>query len=287
MTPRSSALASAAAILVGFLTGCATSAPPTVRAAARTTSPPPAVVVVTTTAARAPTRTPTPAAPAQGIRRPSPAARTSSPARPAAPPLLVTRLHGVGSARQVVSVTNGGYGDSYATVRAFTRTASGWTQTFGPWQTRIGMAGFAPPGEKREGDDRTPTGSYGFQFMFGVAPDPGVRFPYRHITGSYLVWDDDPSSPAYNTLVDTRTADAGRSPEPMYVTPAYTYGVVIGYNTARTPGLGSAIFLHQQHEGATTGCVELPQDELLPLLRWLDPSNAPRIVMGPESVVAG
>ncbi|HVV29865.1 MAG TPA: L,D-transpeptidase family protein [Mycobacteriales bacterium] len=216
----------------------------------------------------------------------APAAASTHPAPPAAPALLVTRLHDVGSARQVISVTADGYGTSYATFRAFTRTSAGWTQTFGPWTARIGTRGFAPAGAKKEGDGRTPTGAYGFQYFFGVQPNPGVRYAYRVVTGSYIVWDDDPASPNYNLWVDTRTTDAGANPEPMYHLPVYDYGAVIGYNTARTPGLGSAIFLHQNGSGSTAGCVSLPQSELLAVLRWLDPSASPRIVLGVTSAVA-
>jgi L,D-peptidoglycan transpeptidase YkuD (ErfK/YbiS/YcfS/YnhG family) len=79
--------------------------------------------------------------------------------------------------------------------------------------------------------------------------------------------------------VDARRAGAGASPEPMDVS-AYDFGVVIGYNTARTPGLGSAIFLHLNIGIATAGCVTLPEAELLPLLRWLNPARSPRIMMG-------
>jgi L,D-peptidoglycan transpeptidase YkuD (ErfK/YbiS/YcfS/YnhG family) len=61
---------------------------------------------------------------------------------------------------------------------------------------------------------------------------------------------------------------------------AYADGMVIGYNTARTPGLGSAIFLHLNIGIATAGCVTLPPAELLPLLRWLSPARSPRIRMG-------
>jgi L,D-peptidoglycan transpeptidase YkuD (ErfK/YbiS/YcfS/YnhG family) len=200
-------------------------------------------------------------------------------------PLLVDRLDGVGSARQVVSVTNGGYGSSYATVEAFTKTGSGWRRTFGPWPARIGYSGFAPPGEKREGDGRTPTGSYPFAYMFGVYADPGVRYTYRRVTGDYIVWDDDSASRNYNLWVDTRSGDAGRDPEPMDRLPSYGYGAVIAYNTSRTPGAGSAIFLHVAHTGATAGCVSLPQSQLLALLRWLDPAAAPRIIMGTASAV--
>jgi L,D-peptidoglycan transpeptidase YkuD (ErfK/YbiS/YcfS/YnhG family) len=199
--------------------------------------------------------------------------------------LLVERLHGVGNAHQVVSVVANGYGSSSATLQAFTKTASGWKRSFGPWSAHIGRHGFAPPGDKREGDLRTPSGSYGFSFMFGVRANPGVRYEYRRVTGDWHVWADDPGTARYNLWSDTRTQDAGPSPEPMNNVPAYNYSAVIAYNTARTSGLGSAIFLHVSTGGGTAGCVSLPTGELLDVLRWLDPAKAPRIIMGTEAYV--
>ena len=211
---------------------------------------------------------------------------TSAPTAAASPRrhLLVERLAGIGDARQVVAVTARRYGTSYATVTAFARTAQGWRQVYGPWTARIGGNGFAPERRKREGDGRTPTGVFGFQFMFGVEPNPGVRYPYR-LALSTSWWDDDAASVHYNEWVDSRTEYPGRDPEAMRQVPAYRYGAVIGYNLARTPGLGSAIFLHVAHTGATSGCVSLPQPELLAVLRWLDPAQSPRIVMGTMSAV--
>ena len=211
----------------------------------------------------------------------SPRATTAKLVRPQ---LLVQRLNGVGAARQVVAVTASGYGTSYATLTAFTRTASGWRQTFGPWAARIGYRGFAPPQQKREGDGRSPTGAFGFQFMFGVEPNPGVRYSYRRALATSW-WDDDPRSAGYNEWVDSRTGDPGRAPEAMRQVPSYRYGVVIAFNVARRPGGGSAIFLHVAHTGATSGCVSLPEPELLAILRWLDPSRSPRIIMGVTSAV--
>ncbi len=124
----------------------------------------------------------------------------------------------------------------------------------------------------------TPSGTFGFGFFFGVDPDPGAHFPYRTVH-AYDVWDDDPASPLYNQWVDDRYADPGADPEPMDV-PAYDLGAVIGYNTARTPGLGSAIFLHVNTGTPTAGCVTLPAGELLEILRWLNPAASPRIAMG-------
>ena len=171
------------------------------------------------------------------------------------------------------------YGAHVATLTAYERTGTAWRQVFGPWTATIGRNGIAPPGDKREGDGRTPSGTFGFDFMFGVNPNPSVKFPFRAITGPNIVWDDDPASANYNRWIDTNQASAGASPEPMYVS-AYGWGAVIAYNTARTPGLGSAIFLHLSNAASTAGCVALPQDQLLAILRWLDPARRPRIAIG-------
>ena len=182
------------------------------------------------------------------------------------------------AARQLITVTAASYGATYALLTAYRRTGHGWQRVFGPWTARIGRNGFAAPGRKREGDGRTPSGSFSLPYIFGAGPDPGFRLRYRQIR-PYDYWDDDPASPRYNEWVDSRHASPGANPEPMDVS-AYYDGVVIGYNTARTPGLGSAIFLHRSIGIATTGCVTLPPGELLPLLHWLDPARSPRIRMG-------
>jgi L,D-peptidoglycan transpeptidase YkuD (ErfK/YbiS/YcfS/YnhG family) len=238
-----------------------------------TTVPPTTAPPVTEPPTTAPPATTTP--PPTTGPAPAPAA-TASP---------VDALVGVGSARQVISVLADGYGQTTATFTAYERDGTGWTQVFGPWTANVGFSGFAPPDAKREGDGRTPSGSYPFDFFFGVEANPGVKFPWRDVIGTQIVWDDDSSSPHYNEWVDTTTGDAGAGPEPMYNRPAYNYGAVIAYNTARTPGLGSAIFLHVSTGGSTAGCVSLPQGQLLDVLRWLDPAQQPRIVMGLRGVV--
>lgn len=163
-----------------------------------------------------------------------------------------------------------------ATFTAYRVVGQTRVRVFGPWTAHVGYNGIAPAGQKREGDGRTPSGTFGFSFFFGLKKSPGVHFPYRPIH-SYDYWDDDPASPLYNTWVDTRSNDAGQAPEPMETRPQYNYGAVIGYNTARTPGLGSAIFLHVARNGPTTGCVSLPPAQLLQVLRWLDPARSPQI----------
>jgi L,D-peptidoglycan transpeptidase YkuD (ErfK/YbiS/YcfS/YnhG family) len=185
---------------------------------------------------------------------------------------------------QLVTVTAASYGATRAELTAYRRAGGKWRRVFGPWTAWIGRNGMAAPGAKREGDGRTPSGTFGFGFFFGVDPNPGVHFPYRRVHAPD-VWDDDPSSPLYNEWVDDRYANPGAGPEPMDVS-AYDFGAVIGYNTARTPGLGSAIFLHLNIGTPTAGCVTLPPGELLEILRWLNPAASPRITMGVRTSAA-
>lgn len=183
--------------------------------------------------------------------------------------------------RQLITVTAASRTTTYATFRAYQVTGTKRTEVFGPWTARVGYNGIAAPGGKREGDGRTPSGTYGFGFFFGVDPNPGVAYPYRR-ADSDDYWDDDPASPRYNEWVDAATANPGRDPEPLRDVPAYDYAAVIAYNTARTPGLGSAIFLHVGTGTATAGCVSLPASELLKVLRWLRPADVPLITIGAQ-----
>lgn len=178
--------------------------------------------------------------------------------------------------RQLITVTATSHSTSYATFRAYQVTGTTKVLVAGPWTARVGYNGIAAPGQKREGDGRTPSGTYGFSFFFGVYPNPGVAFPFRHAY-TYDYWDDDPRSQHYNMWVDARFYATGRNPEPLHNIPAYDYAAVVAYNTARTPGLGSAIFLHVGTGTATAGCVSLPTSELLRILRWLRPADYPRI----------
>lgn len=178
---------------------------------------------------------------------------------------------------------------SIATLYTLERNAAGWTARFGPTAVMIGRNGLASRGEKHEGDGRTPTGVFPLDFTFGYSQaNPGLM-PYRQATDDD-VWINDPNSPDYNTWTK-RSWTGAASYEPMKRSDdAYRYGIVIGYN--RNPiikGLGSAIFVHVRlEEGETTsGCVSVPQDELLKILAWLDPAKNPQILMANRHDLAG
>jgi L,D-peptidoglycan transpeptidase YkuD (ErfK/YbiS/YcfS/YnhG family) len=199
----------------------------------------------------------------------------------APPPLLVERLS-VGAAQQVITVTSSSWSSSSATLQAFEKDGDGWRAFTGPVPVFVGVHGFSA--DKREGDGKTPAGTYGFQLMFGTAPDPGVRYQFRR-AGPSDVWVDDPSSAFYNTWQQDPADGRWASAESLDQPAPYHEAAAVAYNADRVPGRGSAIFLHVSLGRPTAGCVAVNETVLLQLLRWLDPARAPVIVMGPTAFV--
>jgi L,D-peptidoglycan transpeptidase YkuD (ErfK/YbiS/YcfS/YnhG family) len=185
------------------------------------------------------------------------------------------------SSTQLVTVVAPAHATS-GTLSTWVRDGRCWRRVGGPWIARLGRSGLST--HKREGDGATPTGTYGFaSTIYGIAANPGVRFRYHRLAcGDW--WDEDPSSPTYNTF---RHVACGRAPpfgggsEALWrISPQYRYFAVIDYNASPTvPGRGSAIFVHVA-VGATAGCVSLPERRLVQLLRWLKPSAQPLIRLG-------
>jgi L,D-peptidoglycan transpeptidase YkuD (ErfK/YbiS/YcfS/YnhG family) len=165
------------------------------------------------------------------------------------------------------------------TLSLWVRSGSCWRRVAGPWDARLGRSGLSA--HKREGDGATPTGTYRLgSTVYGIAQNPGAHLRYhRLVCGDW--WDEDASSPTYNTF---RHVGCGRAPpfgaasEALWrISPQYRYFAVIDYNTRPVVhGRGSAIFLHVA-VGATAGCVSLPEAQLVQLLRWLRPAAKPLI----------
>ncbi|SCL36745.1 L,D-peptidoglycan transpeptidase YkuD, ErfK/YbiS/YcfS/YnhG family [Micromonospora rhizosphaerae] len=188
---------------------------------------------------------------------------------------------------QLVVVTGDGWRTSHATLETFVRTGSRWdaVAVLPAW---IGADGFSDA--HVEGVPTTPTGVFAFgPTMYGISPDPGVRFPY-HLLGPDHWWNANPDSSAYNTFQHTGTNPGGESEALWREVPAYTHLAVIAYNmpptvAAPVPYAGSGIFLHEFSRpggNATAGCVALSHDDLVGVLRWLDPAASPRIVLAPR-----
>ncbi len=214
---------------------------------------------------------------------------TTAPARPTCSASLAGSLASTGAASQLITVNAPSYTTTTATVTLWQRQGACWVLAGGPWPGAIGLNGFSD--HHHEGDPTTPTGAYPVgRVMYGTAPDPGVRYQYHQLVcGDW--WDEDPSSPFYNTFQHVpcgQTPAFGDNSEALWQEGnAYPSFVVVDYNTdPAVPGAGSGVFIHADIGGPTNGCVSLPLGELDTLLRWLDPADSPLVVMGPDSEIS-
>jgi L,D-peptidoglycan transpeptidase YkuD (ErfK/YbiS/YcfS/YnhG family) len=210
-------------------------------------------------------------------------AATTKAAAPAAQANLASRLHTIPSGtRQLIVVYSNGYGTSVATLETFEKVNGAWQSKFGTMSARIGTKGFSD--NHVENDPTTPTGVYSIgSTMYGVNSNPGVKYSYHQLVANDY-WDENPSSPTYNSFVHG-TNPGGGSEALWQTVPQYNYFAVINYNipaVSATPARGSGIFLHQMGSGGTAGCVSLGQSDLIRVLDWLDPSASPRVVMAPS-----
>ena len=113
--------------------------------------------------------------------------------------------------RQLIAVDAASRRTTYASVRLWQRHGDCWSPSPGPWTARVGRNGLSA--HHREGDGTTPTGVFALDdTVYGSRPDPGVRYRYHRIVcGDW--WDEDASSPTYNTS-STSAAAAGRRSTP-------------------------------------------------------------------------
>jgi L,D-peptidoglycan transpeptidase YkuD (ErfK/YbiS/YcfS/YnhG family) len=184
---------------------------------------------------------------------------------------------------QLITVEAPSTTTTYATLRTWRRSRGCWRGVAGPFPARVGRNGIRK--NRREGDGTTPIGTFPIgRVMYGNEPNPGVRFRYVRLRcGDW--WNEDPSSPTYNTLQRLRC----RQQPPFRVVSAgmwqdrtaYPHLAVVEFNmNPVVPGRGSGIFLHAQTGGPTNGCISLRRRDLVRVLRWLRPTAAPSIAIG-------
>lgn len=149
----------------------------------------------------------------------------------------------------------------------------------------IGKGGFVAASDKREGDGKTPLGTY-FLRECWYRPDkmdaPQTSLPLRAIS-LQDGWCDAPEHAEYNHHV---LLPFPVSHERLWRDEDDCYDLIvpIGYNDAPVKaGHGSAIFLHvaKPAYSGTEGCVALEKGELLSLLPLLGPDS--RIIISPRA----
>lgn len=130
-------------------------------------------------------------------------------------------------------------------------------------------------GKVQEGDEKTPRGLYTLDEAFGTLPGlEDFKVPYLQVDEGYY-WVGDSSSPYYNTMVDIRRTgevfSKGQSEHlSTYGGKAYNYCIAVGYNKEQTPHKGSAIFLHCIGGPGTGGCIAIPEEAMVTVLKNME-----------------
>lgn len=129
-------------------------------------------------------------------------------------------------------------------------------------------------GKIREGDGKTPSGTYNLTQPFGIKADPGANMAYTQVT-KYHYWCGTSGSDYYNQLVDMRVTGRKNTSDDEYLinyTGYYNYCMFVDYNASGAAGKGSCIFLHCSGSKASTGgCIAVPEKVMKKIVQWAEP----------------
>ena len=197
----------------------------------------------------------------------------------------IERLAAARDTDQVIVVVGSGADSSKVQVAYFRQDQDA------AWQEEFYVSGYCGyngmSSEKREGDRKTPIGTFAFTSAFGIKSNPGSILVYKELD-THDYWVDDSSSRYYNQLVSTKATPVGwnSAEHLMAVNPCYNYSLALNYNEACVPGMGSAIFLHGLHPTKTwtEGCVAIPEEYVMQLIRQADAETKIVIVPDEESL---
>lgn len=185
------------------------------------------------------------------------------------------------TARQLITVQTAGSSSTSGTLSAWEKDGMDeWVRVLGPVSVLVGAGGVGQASEKVA---KTPAGTFMLTESFGRQPNPGTVMPYFK-TDSQDWWNGNSNSPQYNTHVRQSASPGGASENLLAAGAVYDYAVNIGFNLGRTPGAGSAFFLHVTNGRPTAGCVAIDRTSMIWLLNWLNPAKNPTIDIrvGPE-----
>ena len=132
----------------------------------------------------------------------------------------------------------------------------------GQWEmimTTPGFIGKNGLGKTREGDHKTPVGTFYFDCAFGIAPDPGCAMPYTQVNENHYA--------NFDTVYTEHLIDYN---------PHYVYALNMGYNAECTPAKGFALFMHcfGPKNPYTLGCVGLPEEKMRFVMQHIRPGCA-------------
>ena len=207
--------------------------------------------------------------------------------------------------KQMVMGVATNWNSSVVALHRYSRQEDGeWVLVGDSIEARIGKKGLAwgrglhPPQhsglQKTEGDWRAPVGVFYLQSAYGYAPSApsGVSWNYEQVTERDL-WVEDPQSSLYNQHIELpigqKATEWEKSQQMKLEDEAHRLKIAVSHNAEPNivSGAGSAIFIHiwrDRGNRPTAGCTAMSHEDILEVLRWLEPSAKPVFVLVPHSV---
>ena len=159
---------------------------------------------------------------------------------------------------------------SYAKLSIHEKQAGFWKEIYS-CSAYLGKNGI---GKTREGDNKTPTGTYNLTQPFGIKANPGANMNYTQVT-KYHYWCGTSGSKYYNQMIDTRVVDRACTTSDEYLInygSVYNYCMFIDYNAAGVADKGSCIFLHcKGSKDSTAGCIAVDEGVMKKIIQWAKP----------------
>ena len=198
---------------------------------------------------------------------------------------------------QLVIVTSPSDSMITGTLQRYEKQGEQWIKAANPHPITLGKTGLAwgsgvheekSDYYKKEGDGKSPAGIFTFGTAFGYAPKEEVDFlkldyvPLTEITQCI----EDSESKYYNQIVNDANikSDWNSTDFMLRKDDLYKWGVFVNHNTPAKAQRGSCIFFHlwRGPDRHTAGCTAMTEENILSLIKWLDPAKNPMLVQVTE-----
>ena len=183
------------------------------------------------------------------------------------------------NSNQIIVVTTNNMSTSYCNIEIYEKNDSGEWNNIDSTTGRVGANGLAYIGNRVQSTNTTPAGVMSITGAFGVKNNPGTKLDYIKVNNN-MYWDLNSENSTYNRLINY---NPGGDYEHLISYPRqYEYSLITDYNHNQVPNKGGAIFVHCLGRGATGGCVSMPREKMIEILKWIDPKKNPKILVIPK-----